>query len=136
MKTTLRRRCPYCQEELEVANYSVREIQGYHNPLTNKNTAIVEKLSCGHEYIDGKFNVDNIYFTNPINKTAEILQKTVESIPKEINVNVNHQYVPIRQGNGGLRIMDMMCLICLVALSFMCPPLVIIPILYFIGRMR
>ena len=133
IKTTIRKRCPYCQIDARVVGYSVRDIPGYKNHLTGKENAIVETLSCGHQYIDNKFDLNSIYFTNPINKTTEILQKTIDI--KEININVNHRIIPdTYHKKGGINLLDIICLICLVFLAFACPPLTILPLFYFIGR--
>jgi len=122
IKTTIRRRCPYCMDEFDVINISVRTIEGYHNALTGKNNAIVEHLSCGHEFIDNKFNIDNIYFTNPV-------------VPKELNKEIIQPRYIYKERNG-VNLMDICVLVCLVCLAFMVPPLVILPVLYFLGRIN
>lgn len=120
-KTSIRRHCPYCMGDFDVINVSVRSIEGYRNSLTGKNTAIVEHLSCGHEYVDNKFNIDNIYFRNPV----------VKEPVREI-IRPRYTY---RKRNG-VNLMDICVLVCLVCLAFMVPPLVILPALYYIGRIK
>ena len=133
IRTTIKKRCVYCMGDMEVINYAIREIPGYRNPLTGKNTAFIEKLSCGHELIDNKFNLDSIYFTNPENKSIEKLQKTINI--KEVNINVNHRIIPdTYHKKNKITLLDISCMVCLVFLVFACPPLTILPLFYFIGR--
>jgi hypothetical protein len=125
-KTKMTRRCPYCQSEVEVTNISVREIPGYKNPLTGKNTAMIERLSCAHEYVDGRFNTDSLYFSNP---------KSTLSPEQDIEMR-GTIYRMVPKAKSGLNLMDVLCVLCLVFLAFTVPPLVIVPLIYFIFRMR
>jgi hypothetical protein len=126
MTKAITRRCPYCQAEAEVTGMSAREIPGYVNPLNGKSTAMVERLSCSHEFVDGKFNMDSLYFSN---------HRPVQQ--QEIKIQVQHQYpVPVQIKRGGLQVMDVLCVVCAVFLLFTVPPLVIIPIVYFALRLR
>ena len=127
-KPVLTRRCPYCQGEYEVVGLSVREIPGYKNPITGKSTAMVERLSCAHEYVDGKFNTDSLYFSNP--KPAP---SPVQDI--EMRRPMPHYHV-MGKTKSGLNLMDILCAVCLIFLAFTVPPLVIVPLIYFIFRMR
>ncbi len=128
-KAVMTKRCPYCQDTAEVVNISVREIPGYHNPITGKNTAIVERLSCSHEYVDGRFNVSSIYFTNP----------TPNSLPPMPSQKIELKVIPQQQYESkrshGLRFMDLLCMVCLVVLAFTIPILVVLPLTYFICRL-
>lgn len=128
-KPILTRRCPYCQSEYEIVGISVREIPGYKNPLTGKNTAMVERLACAHEYVDGRFNTDSLYFTNP--KPASSPVQDIEMRRPMPQPN----YITSRP-KSGLNLMDVLCVLCLVFLAFTVPPLVIVPLIYFIFRMR
>jgi len=121
-KTSIRRRCPYCMDEFEVVHISARSIEGYCNHITGKNTAIVEHLSCGHEYVDNRFNVDAIYFHNPETKCLE--PKFRERVA----------YVPYKR--KGMNAMDVCVLGCMVCLAVMFPPLIVLPVLYFSGRLN
>ena len=126
MTKAITRRCPYCQAEVEVTGMSAREIPGYVNSLTGKSTAMVERLSCSHEFVDGKFNVDSLYFSNP---------RPVQH--PELKIQVQHQYpVPVQIERGGLRVMDVLCGVCAIFLLFTAPLLVIFPILYFVFRLK
>jgi len=128
-KAILTRRCPYCQIEAEVTNISVREIPGYKNPLTGKSTAMVERLSCAHEFVDGRFNTDSLYFSNP---------KPVSSPVQDIEMRrpMPQYHNVMSKPKNGLNLMDVYCFICMIFFAFTVPPLVIVPIIYFIFRMR
>jgi hypothetical protein len=117
--------------EAEVSGISVREIPGYVNSM-GKNTAMIEKLSCGHEFVDGKFNVDTLYFSAP-RQPEKIVAHT--SVAPSVPNNEIH-YIPRPVKKNGIRVMDVACMICMVFLAFTCPPLVILPALYFIGRIK
>jgi len=129
---TMRRACPYCMTESEITNISVREIPGYQNSLNGKSNAIVEHLSCGHEFVDGKFNVDKIYFSAPT-QTMDVKGKP--------DFTINPEYVPAprvryKRQSGGFNFMDLACMICIVFLAFTIPPLTILPVLYFLARIN
>ena len=126
------KKCTYCMCESEVVGISVRTIPGYKNAITGKDTAMVEKLSCGHEFIDGKFNTDNLYYTAPA--PVENLTRKVEELNKTIAQPIRFEYHYPARRSGGVNTMDIAVVICLPVLALMCPPLVILPILYFIGR--
>ena len=126
LKHILRRRCPYCGIESKVTHFSVREIPGYHNNLTGKNNAIVEHLACGHEFVDGKFNIEKIYFTAPNKPTAKV-QESAEQFPP-----VYITYMKPKTFN----IFDGICALCLLFLAFTMPPLAIFPLFYFICRTK
>jgi len=107
----------------------VRTIPGYVSPVNGKDSAIVEKLSCGHEYVDGKFNVDALYFSYPKHPAPGETVNVVPA-PREYRPRV----VYVRQKSTNVNVMDVLCVISLIFLSFTVPPLVIVPALYFLGR--
>jgi hypothetical protein len=123
------KRCIYCMQDHEVVNFSVRTIPGYRNNLTGKDTAFVEKLACGHEYVDGKFNVDNLYFSAP--RSYEYRESDSPGCPVNITPIPRRNYK--RKSHGG---MDGACMVSMVILGFLCPPLLIVPALYFWGRLK
>lgn len=124
------KRCIYCKEEVAVIAISVREIEGYRNALTGKNTAIIEKLSCGHEFVDGKFNIDAVYFSQPKIKPQSDAERFPQN-PVPVHIEV---VAPPRKSNN-VTVMDILCLGCLVLFLVTIPPLAILPIVYFIGRL-
>ena len=124
-RTRISRKCPHCWGEFDVISVSVRTIEGYVNPLTGKNAAFVEHLSCGHEFVDGKFNVDAIYFTNPKPMIPEYKASVVNYVPIT--------YTPYKRKTG-VNVMDVCVLCCMGFLVVAFPPLVLLPALYYIGR--
>lgn len=119
------KKCPYCMEDVEVVNFSYRTIKGYVNPVNMKNVAFIEHLGCGHEFVDGKFNIDKLYFTEPIRDTQ------------------SRQVMPIKQTRYENRIVykksgfnhwDAFMMICLVVNLCTAPVFAVLPVLYFIGR--
>lgn len=147
MGTKLTRRCPYCRgEEQEVIKIVAKEIPGYKNVLNGKNTAIIETLTCKHEFVDGRFNTDSLYHTSNSPKQKEQQEyHPEESKPKEHNndvakieyVHVYHHYdeqVPARR-SGGLNMLDVMCMIGTVVIVMTVPVLLIFPLGYLILRL-
>lgn len=129
-KSLLTRHCPYCQIEAEVTGMSAREIPGYKNPLTGKSVAMIERLSCSHEYVDGKFNVDSLYFSTP----------RIQQNPEHQNISTKspvkyHFVFEEHKSDGGVKVLDILCAVCLIFLLVTAPPLAIVPAIYFIGRM-
>jgi hypothetical protein len=132
--------------EVEVSGISVRSIQGYKNPLTGKSTAIIERLACGHEYVDGKFNVsvESLYFIKPVGsiKPADILKSNlvnpVELKIEKCEIYYDNLYKALSYANPSRRkpfgIMDAIMMVCTVVLAVIYPPLVILPVLYFMFR--
>lgn len=139
MSKAMLKHCPYCKLEAEVTGMAMRAIMGYKNHLTGKNVAMVEHLSCGHEYVDNKFNVDSLYFTMPnpsgLSRDEKQLEKAKDDQLKT-DIPKPQQHYPVSQPRGGLTVMDIACLICTVFLAFTVPPLVVIPILYFAFRLK
>jgi hypothetical protein len=120
-------------EDAGVAGYSVREIVGYRNILTGKNTAIVERLVCGHEFVDGKFNLDCVYHASSAGQRFEVAQpKPVDIHRGDIRIHLEPK---IRKASG-ISLMDMACMLCFPVLLFAFPPLVMLPIVYFIARLK
>jgi hypothetical protein len=107
---------------------SAREIPGYKNPLTGKSVAMIERLSCSHEYVDGKFNVDSLYFSTP--RAPQLPTQNIVLTPQMLR----HQYKITVKSNKSIGVMDVLCAVCLIFLVVTVPPLAIVPAIYFIFR--
>lgn len=130
MNNILTKRCPYCRGEMSIVGMSARDIPGYKNPLTGLSTAMVEKLSCGHEFVDGKFNVDSLYHSNPIPP-----QEVQDNLMQSVAIHHHHNYKKSKR-KGRLTGLDIAVMACSVVLTIMFPPLIVLPILYFLFRMN
>ena len=123
---TMTSKCPYCQVEVSIVNFSYRAIPGYTNPVTQKNVAFIEHLACGHEFVDGKFNVDKLFFSAPsipaAASTTNNATKVFHTLPK---------YVRPRQS---INIWDFINAACLIVNVLTCPILAVFPIVYFLNR--